>query len=115
MPLRRLDFGLHGARETDFAVRAVSGVGCWHLSWAGVMRRFAVACVLLGCVLPAPYARAGGPAMLIGVAEDSVRQPTLAEAGGEKDLPLHTQFTAVPSSAIKETSETTPRSASPEQ
>jgi hypothetical protein len=42
------------------------------------MKRFAVVCVLLGCVLPAPYARAGGPAMLIGVAEDSVRQPTLA-------------------------------------
>src|SRR5947207_1939510 len=50
------------------------------------MKLFAVACVLLGCVLPAPYARAGGPAMLIGVAEDSVRQPTLAEAKAEMDL-----------------------------
>jgi hypothetical protein len=59
------------------------------------MRRFALACVLAGCLLPAPYARAGGPAMLIGAAEDSVRQPTLAQAKTQMDLLARVGFNAV--------------------
>src|SRR5439155_762044 len=82
------------------------------LFWvAGFMKRFAVACVLLGCVLPAPYARAGGPAMLIGVAEDSVRQPTLAEAKVEMDLLVQAGFNAVRVTQIWAPGETKPGAA----
>src|SRR6266480_4423954 len=77
----------------------------------GVMKRFAVVCVLLGCVLPAPYARAGGPAMLIGVAEDNVRQPTLAEAKVEMDLLVRAGFNAVRVTQIWAPGETTPSAA----
>jgi hypothetical protein len=59
------------------------------------MRRFALACVFAGCLLPAPYARAGGPAMLIGAAEDSVRQPTLGNAKTQMDLLVRAGFNAV--------------------
>src|SRR5437016_10426575 len=76
-----------------------------------VMKRFAVAFVLLGCVLPAPYARAGGPAMLIGVAEDSVRQPTLAEAKVEMDLLVQAGFNAVRVTQIWAPGETKPGAA----
>jgi hypothetical protein len=75
------------------------------------MKRFAVVCVLLGCVVPAPYARAGGPAMLIGVAEDNVRQPTLAEAKVEMDLLVRAGFNAVRVTQIWAPGETTPSAA----
>jgi hypothetical protein len=75
------------------------------------MKRFAVGCVLLGCVLPAPYARAGGPAMLIGVAEDSVRQPTLAGAKVEMDLLVRAGFNSVRVTQVWAPGETTPSAA----
>src|SRR6266576_1446497 len=77
----------------------------------GVMKRFAVVCVLLGCVVSAPYARAGGPGMLIGVAEDNVRQPTLAEAKVEMDLLVRAGFNAVRVTQIWAPGETTPSAA----
>jgi hypothetical protein len=59
------------------------------------MKRFAVAWVLAGCLLPAPCAHAGGPAMVIGAAEDSVRQSTLGEAKTQMDLLVRAGFNAV--------------------
>jgi hypothetical protein len=59
------------------------------------MRRLALACVLAGFLVPAPFAQAGGPAMLIGAAEDSVRQATVAQAKAEMDLLVRAGFNAV--------------------
>jgi hypothetical protein len=75
------------------------------------MKRFAVACVLAGCLLPAHDARAGGPAMLIGAAEDSVRQPTLAKAKAEMDLLVRAGFNAVRVTQIWAPGETKPSAA----
>lgn len=75
------------------------------------MKRFAVVCVLVGFVLPAPYARAGGPAMLIGAAEDSVRQPTLGEARAEMDLLVRAGFNAVRVTQIWAPGQTKPTAA----
>ena len=70
-----------------------------------------MACVLAGCLLPAPYARAGGPAMLIGAAEDSVRQPTLGTAKAEMDLLVRAGFNAVRVTQIWAPGETKPSAA----
>jgi hypothetical protein len=75
------------------------------------MKRFLVACVLLGCVVPTPSARTGGPAMLIGAAEDSVRQPTLAQAKVEMDLLVRAGFNAVRVTQIWAPGQTTPSAA----
>jgi hypothetical protein len=75
------------------------------------MRRFVLACVLAACLLPTPYARAGGPAMLIGAAEDSVRQPTLAQAKAEMDLLVRAGFNAVRVTQIWAPGQTKPSAA----
>ena len=46
------------------------------------MKRFVVACALLGCVVPTPSARTGGPTMLIGAAEDAVLTVVYTERNG---------------------------------
>jgi hypothetical protein len=59
------------------------------------MRRLAVVCLVLGSVLPVSAARAGGPTMIIGAAEDAVRQPTLKAAKAQMDLLRRAGFNAV--------------------
>jgi Cellulase (glycosyl hydrolase family 5) len=75
------------------------------------MRRFALACLLVSCVLPATQARAGGPAMLIGATEDSVRQPTPAKAKAEMDLLVRAGFNAVRVTQIWAPGQTEPSAA----
>src|SRR5436190_276043 len=75
------------------------------------MKRFVVACALLGCVVPTPSARTGGPAMLIGASEDSVRQPTLTQAKAEMDLLVRAGFNAVRVTQIWAPGRTTPSAA----
>ncbi len=52
-------------------------------------------CVLLGALLAAGPAAAGGPTMLIGATEDAVRQPTLVAAKAQMDLLRLAGFNAV--------------------
>jgi hypothetical protein len=75
------------------------------------MRRFALACLLAGFLVPVPLARAGGPAMLIGAAEDSVRQPTVARAKAEMDLLVRVGFNAVRVTQIWALGQTKPSAA----
>ena len=72
------------------------------------MKRFAVICALVASVLPVSYARAGGPAMLIGAAEDSVRQPTLAGAKAQMAHLVRAGFNAVRVTQIWTPGETEP-------
>src|SRR5919197_1896626 len=72
------------------------------------MKRLAVAFALVGFLLPAPSARAAGPAMLIGAAEDSVRQSTLREAKAEMDLFVGAGFNAVRVTQVWAPGETEP-------
>ena len=72
------------------------------------MKCLAVAFALVGFLLPAPSARAGGPAMLIGAAEDSVRQSTLREAKAEMDLLVGAGFNAVRVTQVWAPGETEP-------
>src|SRR5919198_220424 len=72
------------------------------------MKCLAVAFALVGFLLPAPSARAAGPAMLIGAAEDSVRQSTLREAKAEMDLLVRAGFNAVRVTQVWAPGETEP-------
>ena len=51
--------------------------------------------VLSGALIACGTARAGGPTMLIGATEDSVRQPTLVAAKAQMDLLTLAGFNAV--------------------
>jgi hypothetical protein len=75
------------------------------------MRRWVLACVLMVFLLPAPSAAAGGPKMLIGAAEDSVRQPTLAQAKKEMDLLVRVGLNAVRVTQIWAPGQTKPSAA----
>jgi hypothetical protein len=75
------------------------------------LKRLAVVCALVGFVFPSADARAGGPAMLIGAAEDSVRQPTVSEAKAEMDLLVRAGFNAVRVTQVWAPGETKPSGA----
>ena len=51
--------------------------------------------LVLGVLLSAPAAHAGGPTLLLGAAEDDVKQPTLVEAKAKMDLLRLAGFQAV--------------------
>ena len=63
---------------------------------------------LAGLLVPTPSARAAGPTMLLGAAEDSVRQPTLREAKTEMDLLVKAGFNAVRVTQVWAPGETEP-------
>ena len=58
------------------------------------MKRLVLGLLALAAVLPGT-AHAGGPTMLIGAAEDAVRQPTLVGAKAQMDLMTSAGFNAV--------------------
>jgi hypothetical protein len=64
--------------------------------------------VAAAALLVAPVARAGGPTMLVGAAEDQVRQPTLTEAKAKMDLLRLAGFNAVRVTSIWDPSQTQP-------
>src|SRR5436309_11603867 len=58
------------------------------------MKRLVLALLALSAALPGT-ANAGGPTMLLGAAEDAVRQPTLVGAKAQMDLMMMAGFNAV--------------------